>query len=141
MKKKFKNDRILKIAFFIGGFYDLILGVGVLFFSDLLVRFFRLSKPDNMIFVQLTGLFLIFAGYCLLYSAYFDVLKMTFTGLGMVIVRFSYFIISLIGVINQELELAYLLIGFSDAIMALVLLIPIILTDGTSIKKLWNYNG
>ncbi|MFX0086726.1 MAG: hypothetical protein ACFFAU_13725 [Candidatus Hodarchaeota archaeon] len=139
--KKFKDDRILKIAFFTGGFYDLILGVGVLFFSDPLILFFSLNKPNNMIFVHLTGLFLIFAGYCLIYSAHFDVLKMTFIGLGMVILRFSYFIISLIGILDQELELAYLLVGFSDAIMALVLLIPILLTEGTSIKKLWSYNG
>jgi len=66
---------------------------------------------------------------------------MTFIGLGMVILRFSYLLIAIIGVINKDLELIYLVIGVSDAIMALVLLIPIILTEGTSVKQLWQYNN
>ncbi len=139
--KKFKDDQVLKTAFYLGGVYDLLLGIGLLFFSDLVVSILSITKPDNMIFVQLTGLFLLFAGYCLCYAGYFDVKKMAFIGLGMVILRFSYLLIAIIGVINKELELIYLVIGFSDAIMALVLLIPIILTEGASVKQLWRYNN
>ncbi len=137
--KKFKDDQVLKTAFYLGGVYDLLLGVGLLFFPDLIVSILSITKPNNMIFVQLTGLFLLFAGYCLCYAGYFNVKKMTFIGLGMVILRFSYLIIAIIGVINKELELIYLVVGISDAIMALVLLIPIILTEGTSVKQLWQY--
>lgn len=136
---KFKDDRILQIAFYLGGIYDLILGIGVLLFSDLLVSIFRITKPDSMIFVQLTGLFLLFAGYCLIYAAYYDVKKMAFIGLGMVIIRFTYLLVALFGVISGELEFAYLLIGISDGFMALVILIPILLTDGTSLAQLWQY--
>lgn len=137
--KKFKDDQVLKTAFYLGGVYDLLLGVGLLFFPDLIVSILSITKPNNMIFVQLTGLFLLFAGYCLCYAGYSNVKKMTFIGLGMVILRFSYLIIAIIGVINKELELIYLVVGISDAIMALVLLIPIILTEGTSVKQLWQY--
>jgi len=35
--KKFKDDQVLKTAFYLGGVYDLFLGVGLLFFSDLVV--------------------------------------------------------------------------------------------------------
>ncbi len=139
--RKFKDDQVLKTAFYLGGVYDLFLGVGLLFFSDMVISFLSITKPDNMIFVQLTGLFLLFVGYCLCYAGYFDVKKMTFIGLGMVILRFSYLLIAIIGVINKDLELIYLVIGVSDAIMALVLLIPIILTEGTSVKQLWQYNN
>lgn len=136
---KFKNDRILQVAFYLGGIYDLILGIGVLLFSDMIVAIFRITKPDNMIFVQLTGLFLLFAGYCLIYAAYYDVKKMAFIGLGMVIIRFTYLFVALFGVLSGELEFAYLLIGISDGFMALVILVPIILTDGTSLARLWQY--
>ena len=136
---KFKDDRILQIAFYLGGIYDLILGIGVLLFSDLLLSIFHITKPDSMIFVQLTGLFLLFAGYCLIYAAYFDVKKMAFIGLGMVIIRFTYLLVALFGVISGELEFAYLIIGISDGFMALVILIPILLTDGTSLAQLWQY--
>ncbi len=137
---RLKNDRILQIAFYLGGIYDLMLGIGVLFLSDLLISIFRITKPDNMIFVQLTGLFLLFAGYCLIYAAYNDVKKMAFIGLGMVIIRFIYLLVALFGVLSGELEFAFLLIGISDGIMALVILIPILLTDGTSLSQLWQYS-
>ena len=81
----------------------------------------------------------LFAGYCLIYAAYYDVKKMAFIGLGMVIIRFTYLLVALFGFISGELEFVYLLIGISDGFMALVILIPILLTDGTSLAQLWQY--
>jgi Na+-driven multidrug efflux pump len=135
-----KNDQILQMAFLVSGIYDLFLGVGVLFFSDMLISIFGISKPDNMTFVLLTGLFLLFAGYCQIYAGYHDVKKMVFVGLGMVVLRFSYLILAVLGFFSGELEYAYLAIGLTDGIMAVVLLIPIHLTEGTSISQFWRYD-
>ena len=66
--KKFADDRYLRIAFLIGGIYDLVLGITLLIFSDFFVEFLNVTKPDNMIFTQINGLFLIAVGYFLIYS-------------------------------------------------------------------------
>ena len=52
---------------------------------------------------------------------------------------FTYLFVALFGVLSGELEFAYLLIGIFDGFMALVILVPIILTDGTSLACLWQY--
>jgi hypothetical protein len=65
---------------------------------------------------------------------------MVFVGLGMVVLRFSYLILAVLGFISGELENAYLAIGLTDGIMAVVLLIPIHFTEGASISQFWRYD-
>ncbi|MHA1236226.1 MAG: hypothetical protein ACTSQ9_01020 [Candidatus Hodarchaeales archaeon] len=80
---KFSDVKFIKIGFLIGGIYDLLLGIGVLFFSDLMVDLFGITKPDNMIFVYISGLFLILVGYILIYAAYRNVEDFLFIGIVM----------------------------------------------------------
>jgi len=134
---KFADVKFIKIGFLIGGIYDLLLGIGVLFFSDLMVDLFGITKPDNMIFVYISGLFLILVGYILIYSAYRNVEDFLFIGLGSCIIRFSYFLIALTVWLTDGIEVMYVLIGCTDVLTGLFILIPILLVDKNAWKKLW----
>lgn len=135
-----KDDQTLKLAFLIGGIYDLILGFGLVFIPDIVIElirvFFQFTKPDNMLFVQLTGLFLILIGYLLIYSCQ-DVKKYAFIGFGSTFVRFSYFIIAVFGLIGGNLETPYLLISFTDFLTGLFLLLTLLYNEDIPISKLW----
>ncbi|MFX0150950.1 MAG: hypothetical protein ACFFAJ_09230 [Candidatus Hodarchaeota archaeon] len=136
--KKLINNRLLKLAFLIGGIYDLILGIGVIFFSDLLVTLFNLTKPNNMLFVHLTGIFLIIMGYFQIYALQ-DVQKLAFIGFGAIIVRFCYAFIVFFSSFTIGIEQAYLLTALTDILTGLLLLIPLMITEGISIQKIWEY--
>ena len=134
---KFADVKYLKIGFLIGGIYDLLLGIGVLFFSDLMVDFFGIKKPDNMIFVYISGLFLILVGYLLIYTANRNVEDFLFIGLGSCIIRFSYFLIVVLIWLTDGIEIIYVLVGCTDALTGLLILIPILLIDKNAWKQLW----
>ena len=134
---KFADIKYIKYGFLIGGIYDLLLGIGVLFFSDLMVSFLGINKPDNMIFVYISGLFLILVGYILIYTSFRDVEEYIFIGLGSSIIRLSYFIIVTFIWLTEGIEAIYVLVGCTDAITGLMILIPIVLVDKSAFKKLW----
>ncbi|MHA1513633.1 MAG: hypothetical protein ACTSRJ_06180 [Candidatus Hodarchaeales archaeon] len=134
---KFSDVKFIKIGFLIGGIYDLLLGIGVLFFSDLMVDLFGITKPDNMIFVYISGLFLILVGYILIYAAYRNVEDFFFIGLGSCIIRFFYFAIVVIIWLTDDIELMYVLVGCTDALTGLFILIPTLLVDKNAWKQLW----
>lgn len=134
---KFSDVKFIKIGFLIGGIYDLLLGIGVLFFSDLMVDFFGIAKPDNMIFVYISGLFLILVGYILIYAAYRNVEDFLFIGLGSCIIRFSYFAIVVFIWLTDGIEVMYVLVGCTDALTGLFILIPTLLVDKNAWKQLW----
>ena len=134
---KFADVKYLKIGFLIGGIYDLLLGIGVLFFSDLMENFLGIKKPDNMIFVYISGLFLILVGYILIYTANRNVEDFLFIGLGSCIIRFSYFLIVVFIWLTDGVEIIYVLLGCTDALTGLFILIPILLIDSSAWKQLW----
>ena len=134
---KFADVKYIKIGFLIGGIYDLLLGIGVIFFSDLMVEFFGITKPDNMIFVYISGLFLILVGYFLIYTAYRNVEDFLFIGLGSCIIRFSYFFIVIFVWLIDGIEVIYVLIGCTDAFTGLLILLPILMVDKNAWKQLW----
>ena len=136
--KKFADDRYLRIAFLIGGIYDLVLGITLLIFSDFFVEFLNVTKPDNMIFTQINGLFLIAVGYFLIYSIQ-NVRKLAFIGFGSAFIRFSFAGLALITWITQEIELVYLLVGITDGLTAIILLIPLLMTDDVTWKQIWQF--
>ncbi|MHA2246706.1 MAG: hypothetical protein ACXADY_17315 [Candidatus Hodarchaeales archaeon] len=136
--KKFADDRYLRIAFLIGGIYDLILGISLLFFSDFLIELLNITKPDNMIFTKINGLFLITVGYFLIYARQ-NVRKLAFIGFGSAFIRFSYACIVLITWITQEIELVYLIVGITDGLTAIILLIPLLMTDDVTWKQIWQF--
>jgi hypothetical protein len=136
--KKLTDDRLLKLVFLIGGIYDLILGIGVIFFSDFLIAFFNLTTPNNMLFVYLTGVFLTVLGYFQFYALQ-DVQKLAFVGFGAIVVRLFYAIIIVFTSFTIGIEHAYLVTAFTDVLMGLFLLIPLMLTEGISIQRMWEY--
>lgn len=136
---KLKNDKIVKLAYLIGGIYDLILGLGLVFFADFMIKMMDVSKPDKMIFVHLSGIFLIVIGYFLLYSIP-NVKYLAFIGFSSGVLRFSYASIVLFTYISIGIEDAYLLTALTDILTGLFLIISLLLTEGISWKQIYSFN-
>lgn len=134
--KRFSDDRYLKIAFVIGGIYDILLGVPLLFFPDLASTILNVSKPEPLILFQTIGIFLIIIGYFLLIATQ-DVCKFIFIGVGSAVIRLGYATLVVLTWLTLEIEMGYFLVAMTDALTAIVLLVPIILTEGVSWNQLW----
>jgi hypothetical protein len=132
--KKFTGERYLKIAFAIGGIYDIVLGISM-FFPDLTSELLKVTKPDPIIFSYTNGLFLIIIGSFLLIATQ-NVRKLVFIGIGSVIIRLGYAVLVLI-LLPAGIEMAYILIAATDTLTAIMLLVPIVLTDGITWKQFW----
>lgn len=136
--QKLSDDRPLKVAFLIGGVYDIILGIGLLFFVDLLAKLLDASKPEPRIFAHLVGLFLITVGYFLLYAAQ-DPRRLAFIGAASSLIRLLYALLVVLTWINQDIETLYLITALTDVITGLMLLGALLLTNGIAFKQLWKY--
>jgi hypothetical protein len=132
--KKFTDDRYLKIAFAIGGFYDILLCV-TMFFPDLTSTLLNVTKPDPIIFSYTSGLFLIIIGSFLLLATQ-DVQRLVFIGIGSVVIRLGYAILVFF-LLPVGIEIVYILVAVTDTITAILLIVPIILTEGVIWKQLW----
>jgi len=135
--RKIKNDWYLKVSFLIGGTYNLLSGIILLLFWDSLSSFFEAQIP-NPIFIQITAVFLIVVGYFLVYAAQ-NPRELVIIGVGSATTRFGYFLIVLISLIGQDIEIVYLIFGIIDAFIAIIILIPLLLTEGISWQKLWRF--
>lgn len=135
--RKINNDWYLKISFLIGGIYNLLSGIILLLFWDALSSFFEAQRP-NPIFIQISALFLIVVGYFLVYAAQ-NPRKLVIIGVGSATTRLGYFLIALVTLISQDIEIVYLIFGIIDAIIAIIILIPILLTEGVSWQQLWRF--
>ncbi|MHA2226236.1 MAG: hypothetical protein ACXAC8_13590 [Candidatus Hodarchaeales archaeon] len=133
--RKIKNDLYLKASFLIGGIYNILSGIILLLFWDSLSTYFEAQRPDP-IFIQIIALFLIVIGYFLVYSAQ-NPREMVIIGVGSVTTRFGYFLIVLVTLLSQDIEIVYLIFGIIDAFIAIIILIPLLLTEGVSWQQLW----
>lgn len=138
--KKTMNERYLAITFVIGGIYDIILGISLLFFVDLLSEILDEPKPDPLIFTQVSGVFLIVIGYFLLYAAQ-SPRKLAFVGAGSVVARLSYSIIVLSTWLLDEISIIYVFFGLTDALTALLILLALLLTDAITYRQLWEFES
>lgn len=134
--KKFSDDRYLKIAFLIGGIYDILLGVPLLFFPDFTATLLNITKPEPLILPQITGLFLIIIGYFLIIATQ-DVRKLVFIGIGSVVIRLGYAALVIFTWMTLEIEMGYFIIAMTDTLTAIILLVPILLTEDVSWKQIW----
>jgi len=135
--RKIKNDWYLKVSFLIGGTYNLLSGIILLLFWDSFSSFFEAQIP-NPIFIQITAVFLIVVGYFLVYAAQ-NPRELVIIGVGSATTRFGYFLIVLISLIGQDIEIVYLIFGIIDVFIAIIILIPLLLTEGISWQKLWRF--
>ena len=133
--KKIKNDWYLKVSFLIGGTYNLLSGIILLLFWDSLSSLFEAQIP-NSIFIQIIAIFLIVVGYFLIYAAQ-NPRELVIIGVGSATTRLVYFLIALVSLIRQDIEIVYLIFGIIDAFVAIIILIPLLLTEGISWQKLW----
>ncbi len=134
--KKFTDDRYLKMAFFIGGIYDILLGVPMLFLPDLTATLLDITKPEPMFWAQVIGLFLIGIGYFLLIATQ-DVRKFVFIGVGSAVIRLGYVTLVILSWFTIGIEMGYILVATTDMLTAIILLVPIVLTEDVSWKNLW----
>jgi len=129
--------KFIRLGYFIGGIYDIILGLGITLVPNLLISILKIEKPNIMIFVYTNGLFLLIVGYYLLYACFHDVNNYLFIGFGSSMVRFAFAIVIILLWITEGIELPYLLIAITDSITGLMILIPIISAKGFTRKELW----
>jgi hypothetical protein len=134
--KRISDDRYLKIAFLIGGIYDVLLGLPMLFFPDFTATLLNVTKPEPIIWVQTIGIFLIIVGYLLLLATQ-DVRRLVFIGVGSVVIRLGYATLVILTLITSGIETGYVLVAITDTLTALILLIPMILTEDVSWNQLW----
>lgn len=134
--KRFSDDRYLRIAFLIGGIYDILLGLPLLFFPDFTATLLNVTKPEPIILTQTIGIFLILVGYFLLIATQ-DVRRLVFVGVGSIVIRLGYVTLVVLVWLTSEIEMGYILIAMTDTLTAIFLLIPIILTEDVSWKQLW----
>ena len=132
---KFQSDRFLRIAFLVGGCYDIILGISLFFLSDLLEILFSVSKPEPMIFPQTTGILLIIVGYFLVISR--DVKKFAFIGAGSCVIRFTYTFLTVFTWLSQGIESWYLFFALTDGLTGFFILLALVMTEGVSWENLW----
>lgn len=137
MLKRISNNLFLKLSFLISGLYNISAGIFLLFFGEFVSSFFEVQKPE-LIFIQIIALFLIVVGYFLVYAAQ-NPQKLAIIGFGSVVTRLGYFLIVILTLISQGLEIVYLLFGLIDAIIAIIILIPLILTEGVTWRQLWYF--
>jgi hypothetical protein len=134
--KKISDDRYLKIAFLIGGIYDVLLGLPMLLFPDFTATILNVTKPEPIIWAQTIGIFLIIVGYLLLFATQ-DVQRFVFIGVGSVVIRLGYATLVILTFITSGIETGYILVALTDTLTALILLIPMILTEDVSWNQLW----
>ncbi len=134
---KLTDPKFIRIGYFIGGIYDIILGLGVIIVPDLLISIFQINKPNTMVFVYSSGLFLLVVGYYLLYACFHDVTNYLFIGFGSSMVRLAFALIVLLLWLTEGIEAAYILIAFTDTLTGVLILLPIIATNGISRQELW----
>jgi hypothetical protein len=135
--RKIKNDLYLKVSFQIGGFYNILAGIFLFIFSDSFPSSIVAQFP-NPIFLQIIALFLIVVGYFLVYSSQ-NPKKLVIIGVGSAASRLGYFLIVLVSFFCQDLEIVYLVFGIVDACIAILILIPILLTEGISWHQLRHF--
>jgi hypothetical protein len=128
---------MLKLSYTICGVYDLILAIGLIFFSDFISSYFDISKPDNMLYVYTSGLFLLTVGYYLIFAAFHEPAQYLFIGFGSAIIRLSFSVIVIFLWLNESIEDFYLILVLTDSFTGILLLIPIFKTGEFSIRSLW----
>lgn len=134
---EFSDEKLLKISYLIGGIYDSILGLGLIFLSDPIVSIFEISKPDNMIFVYTCGIFLLVVGYFLLFAAFHETPQYLFIGFGSAVVRLFFGIIVIFLWLERSVEDIYLIFAFTDSLTGIFLLFAILKGRSFSIRMIW----
>ena len=134
--KRFADDRYLRIAFIIGGIYHILLGLPMIISPDLVATLLNVTKPEPVFMLQIIGLFLVAVGYFLLFAIQ-DVRKFIFIGVGSAVVRLGYATLVILTLLTLEIEMGYVIVATTDIITAIILLVPIVLTEGISWKQLW----
>ncbi|UCE12551.1 MAG: hypothetical protein JSV04_10180 [Candidatus Heimdallarchaeota archaeon] len=134
--KQFSDDRYLRIAFILGGIYDILLGVPMLFVPDYTASLLNVATPEPIIWPQTIGIFLIIIGYFLLISTQ-DINKFIFIGFGSAVIRLGYAILVFLMWMTTQIETGYILVAITDTFTAILLLVPMILTEEVSWKHLW----
>ncbi|MHA2252935.1 MAG: hypothetical protein ACXAD7_21410 [Candidatus Kariarchaeaceae archaeon] len=123
----------LKLAFLIGGIYDLLLGIPMVLVPRFLSDLLDIEYPSQDIFMYLTGTFLIAVGYYLVYASR-DPENYLFIGFGSALIRLIFALIVIIKLIGDDIEVIFGLFAFTDILTALFLLLTIMSVENYRAK-------
>ncbi len=119
--KMFSNKNFLKISYVIGGVYDVLLGIGVLFFRNFLLTFIHESIPNVAQISDALGLFLIAYGYLLLDESQKSDPRINI-GLTSALVRIIFFLSVVYYAVFYTVELLYIILASTDLLTGLLIL-------------------
>lgn len=106
---------ILKTSYLIGGVYDLLLGLGILFLRNYLLTVAKQTIPNIPQISDALGLFLIAYGYLLLDESR-QVMPQLNIGITSAIVRILFFIIVMLYFLFNHVEIIYISFAVTDFI-------------------------
>lgn len=114
----------LKISYQIGGSYDALLGIGLLFLRNYLLTFLHETIPNVAPIADALGLFLIAYGYLLLDESRKNDPRISI-GLSSAVVRIIFFFLVMYYLFFSTVELLYIILSCTDLLTGLFILFGI----------------
>lgn len=111
----------LKISYQIGGAYDTILGLGILFLRNYLLTFLHQKIPVVPQIADALGLFLIAYGFLLIDESRKSDTRFN-VGFSSAVVRIIFFILVVLYLVFSSVELLYIVLSCTDLLTGLFLL-------------------
>ena len=121
-----KIENWVKTGLWIGAIYDILLGVGIIFFLKPMSTLFDIPYPEYPIFPQTLGLFLIAMGILLIDTSRNPKAKLLIPTCAFS-VRAFYLPLCIINIYFSDLPRLFLLIAFTDLITGFLFMIPLVI--------------
>lgn len=117
-----RNIDLLRIAYLVGGVYDLVLAIA-LFAYSITFPLFNLTIPEDKLFIFTIAYFLIGVGFLLVYTAG-NAVNYIIIGLVSAIVRIAFGITVYLMVVIEATDTNFIIFATTDILTGLFLLIP-----------------
>ena len=122
---------LIKVSYFIGGLYDVLLGLGLLILRNLLSQLLGLKPVNSEPIVDALSLFLI--GYGLLLIVESSSLNPNLNvGYATIFIRVGFFLLILFNVIISQVEFFYIVCSLTDLLTGSFIAYSIIITKNES---------
>ena len=112
---------LLKISYQLGGAYDILLGLGLLFLRNYLLTFLHQKEPAIPQIADALGLFLVAYGFLLIDESRKSDTRFN-VGFASAVVRILFFILVILYLVFSSVELLYIVLSCTDLLTGLFIL-------------------
>lgn len=116
---------LLKTSYLLGGIYDLLLGLGIIFLRSFILSLFKQKNPSIPVIADSLGLFLVAYGFLLLREAQKTHPNIEI-GATSASVRIIYFVFVVYYILTSSIELLYVLLALTDLVSGLFIFVGIV---------------